>query len=182
MVAEIDVNQNTGAIAVTRLVISQDCGPISNPDGLRNQMGRGRAPRDEPRALVEEVTWDGQKITSVDWRTYRSLPVGFKVPKIETVLINRMDDPATGAGRDQHHDGGGGDRNGAVFDATGVRLQRVRQVPIHPNSGFERVRFASEADEQPVGWGPTKSARGSRALGARRGVPRFHTISGFSRR
>ena len=35
MVAEVDVNQDTGASTVKRLVIAHDCGPISNPDGLR---------------------------------------------------------------------------------------------------------------------------------------------------
>ena len=40
------------------------------------------------RALGEEVTWDDQKVTSIDWRTYRTLPVGSRVPQIETVLIN----------------------------------------------------------------------------------------------
>ncbi len=51
------------------------------------------------RALGEEVTWDDEKVTSFDWRTYHSsLPLGFDVPKIETVLVNRPDEEATGAG------------------------------------------------------------------------------------
>src|SRR6185503_16333090 len=37
MVAEVDVNQDNGRVTVKRLVIAEDCGPISNPDGLRNQ-------------------------------------------------------------------------------------------------------------------------------------------------
>ena len=52
------------------------------------------------RALLrgEEVTWDDQKVTSVDWRTYHSLPLGFEVPKIETLLLDLPDEGATGAG------------------------------------------------------------------------------------
>jgi len=38
LVAEVEVNRATGQIAVKRLVCGTDCGPISNPDGLRNQM------------------------------------------------------------------------------------------------------------------------------------------------
>ena len=83
MVAEVDVDQDTGQVAVKRLVIAQDCGPISNPDGLRNQL-EGGALQGMSRALGEEVTWDDQKVTSIDWRTYRSLSLGFAVPAIES--------------------------------------------------------------------------------------------------
>ena len=48
---------------------------------------------------MEEVTWDNEKITSVDWRTYRTFPVGFKVPAIEVVLINQFDVEANGPRR-----------------------------------------------------------------------------------
>src|SRR4029079_17882186 len=70
MVAEVDVNQDTGRVTVKRLVIAHACGPISNPDGLKNQL-EGGALQGMSRALLEEVTWDDQKVTSVDWRTYR---------------------------------------------------------------------------------------------------------------
>ena len=72
MVAEVDVDQDTGRVTVKRLVIAEDCGPISNPDGLRNQL-EGGALQGMSRALNEEVTWDDQKVTSIDWRTYRPL-------------------------------------------------------------------------------------------------------------
>ena len=76
MVAEVEVDQDTGKITVKRIVVSNDCGPISNPDGLRNQI-EGGALQGLSRALGEEVTWDDQKVTSVDWSTYHSLPLGF---------------------------------------------------------------------------------------------------------
>ncbi len=61
--------RDTGRVAVTRLVAAQDCGPISNPDGMKNQI-EGGALQGLSRALGEEVTWDDQKVTSIDWRTY----------------------------------------------------------------------------------------------------------------
>jgi CO/xanthine dehydrogenase Mo-binding subunit len=125
VVAEVDVNQDTGRIAVKRLVIANDVGPISNPDGLKNQL-EGGALHGLSRTLNEEVTWDDQKVTSMDWRTYRPLPVGADVPKIETVLINRPDARATGAGETAVTVVAAAIGN-AVFDATGVRL---RQVPF----------------------------------------------------
>ena len=64
---------------VTRLVVAQDFGPISNPDGLRSQI-EGGALQGISRAFGEKVTWDEEKVTSIDWRTYRSLPLGFADP------------------------------------------------------------------------------------------------------
>ncbi len=97
MAVELEVELGTGKITVKRMVIANDSGPISNPDGLRNQIGGG-ALQGLSRALGEEVTWDDEKVTSVDWRTYHSLPLGFDVPKVEVVLLNRPDLPVTGAG------------------------------------------------------------------------------------
>ena len=132
-VAEVDVNQDTGRVAVKRLVIANDVGPISNPDGLKNQL-EGGALHGVSRALNEEVTWNDQKVTSIDWRTYHPLPVGADVPKIETVLINRPEARATGAGETAVTVVAAAIGN-AVFDATGVRF---RQIPFTP----ERVKAA----------------------------------------
>jgi len=133
MVAEVDVNQSTGQIHVTRLVVAQDCGPISNPDGMRNQI-EGGALQGMSRALGEAVTWDEEKVTSIDWRSYHSLPVGFAIPRIETVLINQPDEEACGSGETAITVVAAAIGN-AIFDATGVR---IREVPFTP----ERVKAA----------------------------------------
>ena len=133
MVVDVDVHVGTGVVNVTRIVMALDSGPISNPDGLRNQ-AEGGALHGVSRALFEEVTWDNEKVTSLDWRTYRTFPVGFKVPKLETVLINSMDAEACGAGETSITVTAAAIGN-AIFDATGVRL---RQVPFTP----ERVKAA----------------------------------------
>jgi CO/xanthine dehydrogenase Mo-binding subunit len=125
MVAEIEVDAATGQITLTRIVVANDSGPISNPDGLRNQI-EGGALQGMSRALGEEVTWDNQKITSFDWRTYHSLTLGFAVPKIEIVLLNRPEEPATGAGETSITLAAAALGN-AIFDATGIR---IRQVPF----------------------------------------------------
>jgi CO/xanthine dehydrogenase Mo-binding subunit len=125
IVAEVNVHLDTGVIDVTRLVIALDAGPISNPDGIRNQ-AEGGALHGVSRALFEEVMWDDEKVTSVDWRTYRTFPVGFKIPKIETVLINSLEAEANGAGETSITVTAAAIGN-AIFDATGVRL---RQVPF----------------------------------------------------
>ncbi|MFI5179313.1 MAG: xanthine dehydrogenase family protein molybdopterin-binding subunit, partial [Vicinamibacterales bacterium] len=125
MVAEVEVDVASGRITARRLVVAQDCGPISNPDGMRNQI-EGGALQGLSRALGEEVTWDDRQVTSVDWRTYHSLSLGFAPPAIESVLINRTDVEATGAGETAITIVAAAIGN-AVFDATGARL---RQAPF----------------------------------------------------
>jgi CO/xanthine dehydrogenase Mo-binding subunit len=127
MVAEVEVNQDTGTLVVRRFVVAQDCGPISNPDGLKNQL-EGGVLQGMSRALTEEVTWDAAKITSVDWRTYPPLYVGAELPTIESVLINRPDQRATGAGETAITLVAGAIGN-AIFDATGAR---IREAPFTP--------------------------------------------------
>src|SRR5207302_6570393 len=116
MVAEVEVNQDTGKVTVKRIFFSNDSGPVSNPDGLRNQI-EGGALQGMSRALLEEVTWDNEKITSFDWRTYRTLPLGFEVPKIESVLVNHEDGEVMGAGETSITVVAAAIGN-AVFDAT----------------------------------------------------------------
>ncbi|MGA8443328.1 MAG: molybdopterin cofactor-binding domain-containing protein, partial [Candidatus Sulfotelmatobacter sp.] len=41
LVAEVDVDLQTGTVRPKRFVIALDCGPVSNPDGLRNQTEGG---------------------------------------------------------------------------------------------------------------------------------------------
>jgi nicotinate dehydrogenase subunit B len=133
IVAEVAVNQDTGKLTVKRLWVGIDVGPISNPDGLRNQ-AEGGALQGMSRVLGEEVTWDEQKVTSVDWRTYHSLSLGIELPKIECALVNQPDENATGAGETSITVIAAAIGN-AVFDATGVRL---RQIPFTT----ERVKNA----------------------------------------
>jgi len=133
MVAEVEVNQDSGKVAVKRIYFSNDSGPISNPDGLRNQI-EGGALQGMSRAMGEEVIWDERKVTSVDWQTYHSLPLGFAVPEVKVQLINRPNENAAGAGETSITIVAAAIAN-AIFDATGAR---IRQVPFTP----ERVKAA----------------------------------------
>ena len=133
LVAEVDVNQDTGVVQTKRIVVAQDVGPISSPNGLRNQL-EGGALQGLSRALGEEVTWDDQKITSIDWNTYKSLYVGSNMPVIESVLIDHPESEAMGAGETAITIVAAAIGN-AIFDATGVR---IREIPFTP----ERVKAA----------------------------------------
>jgi nicotinate dehydrogenase subunit B len=135
-VAEVEVNQDTGVVVVKRCVVAIDSGPISNPDGLKNQVEGGTL-QGVSRTMLEEVTWSADRVTSIDWRSYRPLYLGAEVPVIETILINRTSGSAMGAGETTVTVTAGAIGN-AIFDAIGVRL---RQIPFTP----ERVKSALAA-------------------------------------
>jgi nicotinate dehydrogenase subunit B len=136
LIAEVEVDPGSGRIQAKRFVAAQDCGPISNPAGLRNQI-EGGILQGMSRALGEEVTWDDRHVTSIDWSTYHSLGLGIEVPVIDCVLINRSDVEATGAGETAITVAAAAIGN-AVFDATGARL---RQIPFTSR----RVKAALDA-------------------------------------
>jgi nicotinate dehydrogenase subunit B len=145
LIAEVEVDLATGQVHATRFVVAVDCGPISNPDGLRNQI-EGGILQGMSRALVEEVTWDDQRVTSVDWETYQNLYLGINVPPIEIVLMNPRGVAAIGAGETAITVVPAAIGN-AIFDATGVRL---RQVPFTPER-FKAAHAANlHAEEQRV--------------------------------
>ncbi len=135
LIAEIEVDQTTGKVQPKRFAIGHDCGPISNPDGLRNQI-EGGILQGMSRALGEEITWDNHQVTSVDWETYHSLYLGIDSPIIDAVLIDRPNSAALGAGETAITLVAAALGN-AIFDATGAR---IREVPFTP----DRIKAASQ--------------------------------------
>jgi nicotinate dehydrogenase subunit B len=131
LIAEVSVDQDAGAITVTRLTASQDSGPPSNPDGLKNQM-EGGALQGMSRALFEEVKWNDRAgiITSTDWTSYPVFEWGMPIPQIQTVLLGPVNAPKLGAGECTITLVGSAIAN-AVFDASGVRMRRIPFTPAN---------------------------------------------------
>ncbi|MGH6827969.1 MAG: molybdopterin cofactor-binding domain-containing protein [Rhizomicrobium sp.] len=127
LVAEVEVDLAAGLVHPTRFVAAMDCGPISNPDGLRNQM-EGGILQAMSRALMEEVHWDDRHVTSVDWGTYPSLRLNYDMPEVVCTFVTPGGVPAAGAGETMVTITPAAIGN-AVFDATGARL---RDVPFTP--------------------------------------------------
>jgi nicotinate dehydrogenase subunit B len=142
LVAEVTVNLETGVVHPKRFVVALDCGPISNPDGLRNQIEGGLL-QGMSRALVEEVTWDNKRVTSIDWATYNSLRLDYEMPAIESVFVTPADVPATGAGETSITVTPAAIGN-AIFDATGARL---RDLPFTPERVSAALREANRKGE-----------------------------------
>jgi nicotinate dehydrogenase subunit B len=142
-VADIEVNLRTGKIVPKHIYCCVDAGVAINPAGLQNNL-EGDIIQTTSRVLVEQVRFDKQRVTSLDWESYPILR--FKdAPNVTVKVIQRPDIPDhTGLGS---HSGGGGEGAGSVtaaaianafFDATGVR---VRETPMTPG----RVRATLKA-------------------------------------
>jgi nicotinate dehydrogenase subunit B len=129
LVADVDVDLTSGVVQPRRFVIAIDCGPISNPDGLRNQV-EGGILQGTSRSLVEELTWNEERVTSTDWESYQSLRLDYEVPAIETVFVTPDNVEATGAGETAITVTPAAIGN-AIFDATGARLRDVPFTPAH---------------------------------------------------
>jgi nicotinate dehydrogenase subunit B len=142
LVAEVEVELKSGQVHARRFVVAIDAGPISNPDGMRNQ-AEGGVLQGMSRALGERVTWDSKRVTSIDWETYNSLYLDLAVPKIDVILIDRPNVPALGAGETAITLVAAALGN-AIFDASGIRL---REAPFTA----ERIRAALQLHPMALG-------------------------------
>ncbi len=135
-IARVKVDPSSGVVRVKHIVVAHDCGLIINPNGLENQI-EGNVIQSLSRTLKEEVLFDEYRIKSVDWETYPILKFS-EVPDVDIVLINRLDQPALGAGEPSTVTTAAAVAN-AIFDAAGIRL---RQIPFTP----ERVKAALQIE------------------------------------
>jgi nicotinate dehydrogenase subunit B len=129
VVAEVEVDRKTGRVWAKRLVCAHDCGLVINPDGLKHTVECGML-HGLSRALWEEVQFDAEKVTSVDWASHPSLRHSDCPEKIDIVMVNgdpnpdRPDLAPYGAGETSHKPVIAAVAN-AIFDATGVRIRRA---------------------------------------------------------
>jgi nicotinate dehydrogenase subunit B len=131
IVAEIEVERASGRIRAKKITVAHDCGLVINPTGLRYTI-EGNVMHGLSRTLFEEVRFDREKVTSIDWMSYPVLEIKDAPEAIDVVLINHPEIAPTGAGEPSIRPMPAAVAN-AFFDATGVRL---RKVPLTP----ERVK------------------------------------------
>jgi CO/xanthine dehydrogenase Mo-binding subunit len=127
VIVEIDVDRAAGKIRVTRAVAAADAGLVINPDGVISQC-EGGIVQGLSWALKEQLRFDRQAITSVDWASYPILTFD-EVPPIEVRLLNRPNDPSLGAGEATVGPASAALAN-ALANATGKRL---RNLPLTPD-------------------------------------------------
>ncbi len=128
-IAEVEVNRETGHVWAKRLVCAHDCGLIVNPQSLRRTVECATL-HGLSRAIHEEVGFDTEKITSVDWVSHPTLRHADVPERLDVVLVNgdpnlnRPDLRPYGAGEAAIKPMLAAVAN-AIHDATGVRIRRV---------------------------------------------------------
>lgn len=134
--AEVKVDKATGHIQVLRVACAQDMGLCINPQGAVIQM-EGCIIMGLGYALTEEIQFTGGKIHTRNFDTY-TMPRFSWTPKIDTVILDRPDQPAQGGGEPAVICMGGVLAN-AVFDASGARLYHLPMTPVRVLEALKRV-------------------------------------------
>jgi CO/xanthine dehydrogenase Mo-binding subunit len=133
VVAQVEVERRSGRLWARKIWVAHDCGLVINPLQLRSTI-EGNVVHGLSRTLHEEVRFDRDSVTSVDWASYPILEMPDAPESIEVVLIDRPELAPTGAGEPTIRVIPAAVAN-AFFDATGARL---RTAPLNP----ERVKAA----------------------------------------
>ncbi len=124
--AQVEVDKNTGAVQVKRIVTAADPGTVVNPEGARQQvescitMGLGYA-------LSEEVLFKDGEVLARNFDTYE-IPRFSAMPKMEVVLVDNRQFPPDGMGEPPIITMGSVIAN-AIYDATGARLLQLPMTP-----------------------------------------------------
>jgi len=140
VIVDVCVNPGAGQICLENAVIAGDPGQIVNPDGVSNQL-EGAFLQAASWTLREQVGFDAEGITSLDWHSYPILRFR-DAAKVDVVLIDRPGQPYMGVGEGAMGPVPAAIAN-AVSDAVGIRL---RQIPFTP----ERVKTALAKSRIPI--------------------------------
>ncbi len=139
VVADVQVNKQTGKMTVLHVYGAQDAGLTVNPNLVENQM-LGAMVQGVSRAMWEEVTFNKNQVTSVDWVSYPILRFQ-DAPKVTTVVVQRTDQPSLGSGEPTTCPIIGAIAN-AFFDATGVRLHEAPFTPARVRATLKAAGVA----------------------------------------
>jgi len=167
-IADVAVNKATGDVSVTRVVAGQDSGLMINPDGVRHQI-HGNVIQSTSRALMEQVSFDRNAVTSREWGAYPIITFP-DIPRIDVLMLPRQDQPPLGVGESASVPSAAAIAN-AIFDATGVRF---RELPFTPERILAGLRgeqhLAASALPQTPQQPPASTDKWQNPFVRRRGV------------
>jgi nicotinate dehydrogenase subunit B len=132
--AEVEVDKKSGKVKVLRMACAQDMGQCVNPQGATLQM-EGCMTMGLGYALAEELIYEGGNIITRGFDSY-DIPKFSWLPKIDTFIIQRINEPPHGGGEPAIITVGAVVGN-AIFNATGARLTRM---PFTPERVLEAIK------------------------------------------
>lgn len=124
---QIELNRDTGEVAIKRVNAVTDAGEPINPDGIRNQI-EGAIVQSLSWTTRERATFEPSRRTSFDWSGY---PVSRFSNVPESIVVDIVPShglPFLGAGEAGQGPAAAAFAN-AIADASGVRL---REMPLSP--------------------------------------------------
>jgi nicotinate dehydrogenase subunit B len=135
LVAEVEVDMDSGKMRVTRFVVAHDCGFVVNPMSLAGTI-EANLIQAMSRAMHEQVGFTPTRVTSVDWATYPIAEMADIPDSIDIEIVNnRPEAKSLGAGEPSTRPVAAAIAN-ALFDATGVRIRRVPFTPSALQAAF----------------------------------------------
>ncbi len=135
-IAEVKVDKNTGHVQVIRVACAQDMGLCVNPQGSTLQM-EGCITMGMGYALTEEIQFEGGNMHNQNFDSYE-IPRFSWIPKIDTVILDRKDQPANGGGEPAIIAMGGVIASG-IFDATSAVLYQMPMTPARVLEALKKV-------------------------------------------
>lgn len=136
--AEVEVDPETGKVAIVNLVAAHDLGRAINPMGAEGQI-EGAVMQGTGCALFEELKWEKGRIVNPNFRDYK-MPTFSDIFPIKTILVE-SEDPDGPFGAKGIGEAGIVPTTtaivNAIYDAVGVR---ITSLPITPEKIFSALR------------------------------------------
>jgi len=137
VIAEVEINPQTGKVWVRRYFVGSDYGLIINPFTLDRTI-EGNLLQATSRTLFEEVKFDRKMVQTSDWANYPILEAADAPEEVRIHKINRPELGPKGAGEPVTRVAPAAIAN-AVFDATGVRIRKVPLTPARVKAAIQQA-------------------------------------------
>ena len=133
---QVEVDKNTGAVQVKRVVEAVDAGVIANPEGARQQV-EGCITMGIGSALSEEVHFKNGEVLDHNFDSYE-IPYFSSIPKMEIVLVENTELPPLGLAEPPTVPIGPAIAN-AIFDAVGARVLQLPMTPVRVKEALSKA-------------------------------------------
>jgi 4-hydroxybenzoyl-CoA reductase subunit alpha len=132
VIAEVEVDTETGQVRVTNVTGAHDCGFAINPMAVEGQLEGSVASGGVGATLLEEHSWDGGQMLNANMLEYK-VPLSVDMPQITPIIVETIDPEGPFGAKEA---GLWGSMNmfqaigNAIYDAVGVW---VKEFPITPD-------------------------------------------------
>jgi 4-hydroxybenzoyl-CoA reductase alpha subunit len=132
VVAEVEVDSETGQVKVLEVTGAHDCGFAINPMAVEGQLEGSVASGGVGATLLEEHLWDGGQMLNANMLEYK-VPLSVDMPRITPIIVETIDPEGPFGAKEA---GLWGSMNmfqaigNAIYDAVGVW---IKEFPITPD-------------------------------------------------